>query len=169
MIFLSKHLQLVKPIGHSAPFICESLYCLRRIYELIVCAGFILSFPSHTASVDVLLKKAGGMPPCKQIVNSSWQLATPLPPAVLTSAELICHLFLTHTDNCLSPLRVSPLIHASLLLLFSSTPPPPGTWGQDLQWKNILYIFFFPPCWAGVSGMCVRAGFCEECEKTTEL
>lgn len=155
--------------------------------EHIVCAVFILYFPSNflsrcpvkyyrnvtsDASSDV------SSDACKQTVNNDDDDATP--PAVFDLSWThmssqpagwagFSHrqpsLSLGHSSSRCHPL-VAPLIHASLQLLF--VYPPPLVLGARFTVEK--YSTFFSPHVELVSVECVFGlGFCEECEKTTEL
>lgn len=101
------------------------------------------------------------------------------PPAVLTSAEPLCHPSHQawqdpHTETTVSLPAILP---AAATLLSPHWSMPASSFCFPTRLSLVLgarftvekYSIFFPPCWAGGSGMCVWARFCEECEKTTEL
>ena len=165
IVYLSKHLQLVKPVGLS----CEIVGTGNRVWILFldeVCGLNTLSLSSPCIFLTEILSRCSLthcwnvtsygsseiVYTCKHTVNRLPGRLMPLPQMFLTSDELAISAtrpgrILPHRDNCLAlshsssrcHLLVSPLIHASFQLLFFY-PPSLWYWGQDLQWKNIVYF-----------------------------
>lgn len=130
MIFLSKHLQLVKPIGLSTGFTgCEYIFLLFReeIYGPNTLSVQSSYFIFHTNGLNRCPLKYcrnetsdGSSDACKQTVNPAALAAhDATPPAVLTSTELICHL----NHQALQDSHTETTVSVSLPLL---EPLPPS-------------------------------------------